>query len=69
MTLLFSNYVYRPIPCASVTSHIATGECFASLLQISVGRHRGENNRGQGRQNARLISLLFVNLIVSVCAL
>ena len=52
-----------------VWRHIATGERFASLLQISVGRHRGENNRGQERQNARLISLLFANLIVSVRAL
>ena len=52
-----------------VWRHIATGECFALLLQISMGRHRGENNRGKERQNARLISLLFANLIVSVCAL
>ena len=44
--------------------HIATGERFASLLQINVGRHRGENIRDQERQNARLISL-----IVSVRAL
>ena len=52
-----------------VWRHIATGERFASLQQISVRSHRGENNRGQERQNARLISLLFANLIVSVCAL
>ena len=58
----------RPIPLASGTSH-STGERFASLLQISVGRHRGENNRGQERQNARLISLLLANLIISVRAL
>ena len=34
-----------------------------------MGRHRGENNGGRERQNARLISLLFAKLIVSVCAL
>ena len=28
-----------------VWRHTATGECFASLLQISVGRHRGDSLR------------------------